>query len=326
VLRVSDSSPTVWDARLDSALAWSPYNYSGWAAVKALDGWDVLRLEDELGYPLCQLLFKQLTRVAVVAYCPGGFVADPRCGPSQITEFIRERLGCKVVYLRTHMIVPISHCSFNMRQAGWRPVRRPLAARGSLLLSLESPEEIRREKLSPNWGRNLRRGESRDNSVIVTKSADAKEVSELHQRLEDLKGVRAKTWARSQQHVSAALQGYGDRLVIARCVGPSGDVRAIRGAVLTGACAFDFLAAASISGRKHYSSHVTLWRLVGAVAERGARLYDMGGVDAERNRGVYDFKHGIGSEPLAYSGEFEHVVPSMLHSVVGQLVRQREVA
>lgn len=97
-------------------------------------------------------------------------------------------------------------------------------------------------------------------------------------------------------------QRDGQQMILMRCANREGRAIALRAAVLFGDTAWDFLAAATAEARKVYASHATLWALQRACAARGASRYDMGGIDCEGNKGVFDFKRGVGAELIEYAG------------------------
>ena len=79
--------------------------------------------------------------------------------------------------------------------------------------------------------------------------------------------------------------------------------------------AFDLLAAANPSARKVYASHELLWQLFNDCFEKGILRYDLGGVDPQQNKGVFDFKKGTGAELFTYLGEWEAASPKWVKSI-----------
>jgi hypothetical protein len=65
------------------------------------------------------------------------------------------------------------------------------------------------------------------------------------------------------------------------------------------------LGAANDIGRKVNAAYLLQWKVIEAVSAAGCRFYDLGGVDAEANPGVYKFKLGFGGEELAAAGPYE---------------------
>jgi hypothetical protein len=254
-----------------------------------------------------------------IAYCPGGFAANRAVDANAFTRFLQTTLGARLIYVRVHCLTPTKFGDAGMQQAGWRTTAATLGARTSLTLRLDSTVEQRTDGLSFNWRRNLRRAEKHENNVSIDAIPSSESIALLQRELVQLKGAHVNTWESSQPHVERLISGFGARLVIATCTSSEGVVRAIRGVIITGGCAYDILAAAAMDGRKHYSSHITLWTLANELASRGVIRYDLGGVDPERNRGVYDFKHGTGAMEITYGGEFDYAYPRPLRGILSSL-------
>ena len=327
---VAHESDSQWDDRLDRVSiattstdrigAWTPYNYSGWARVKALDGWQPIRLNRADGSPLTQVLVRKKGGVVAAAYCPGGFLGAEPVNAAQFSELLRATLHVRVLYARVHMLTPTKFVEPALEGVGWHRARSMLSSGRSLKLRLDASEEQRQESLSFNWRRNLRRGERHENIVSVVERPNATEIASLHDELEQLKGDHVNTWESSLPHVERLIEGFGSRLVVVKCVSEQGNLRAIRGAIITGGCAYDMLASTSAEGRKHYSSYVTFWALANELARRGVVRYDLGGVDEVKNRGVFDFKNGTGAMDIHYGGEFEAAIPSATRGLLSSLI------
>lgn len=103
MFRAAQLNDAEWDSALDGVVVWSgadipvgvwsPYNYSGWARMKALDGWSFLRVTDDDGLPVAQVLLKRRGPV-VVAYAPGGFASATRMN-ARVRGFPASRTGCR---------------------------------------------------------------------------------------------------------------------------------------------------------------------------------------------------------------------------------------
>lgn len=328
MFQVAQWSDAEWDSALDRVIVWtgadhsvgvwSPYNYAGWARMKELDGWSHVRVTDDSGAPVAQVLVKKKGPV-VAAYAPGGFVGARDVDAREYVSFLRRETGAVVLYARTHMITPTKYSNPDLRGAGWTPVSKRLSAEATLELRLDRPDEDRRAGLSSNWRRNLKRSEQHDNVVTIDDNPSVDSILTLYRELESLKGEHVMTWESNRMHVERLIEHFGPRLVIAKCVSEQGLLRAVRGAVITGGCAFDFLAATSLEGRKHYASHGTLWALANELARRGVVRYDLGGIDPVNNRGVYDFKHGTGAMEVTYGREYDAASPSFGRFAVSAL-------
>jgi hypothetical protein len=60
-----------------------------------------------------------------------------------------------------------------------------------------------------------------------------------------------------------------------------------------GDSAIYLLGATSDSGLKAKGSYLLQWSVIRWLKENGVKWYDLGGIDPERNPGVYSFKRGL---------------------------------
>ncbi len=318
----SDAS---WDRLIDELGATSPYTYSGWARFKADDGWSPLRLTDPAGRCAVQLLVKHTAPGAVVAWAPGSPLGDvSACTTADVLANLRAARRAVIHYVR----LGATHASRDtdeqaLRAGGWSTVDAPLSSGQSLIVPLQDDEATRLVACSSNWSRNLKRGRSRDNLVSVWTSPDPRSIADLHDELQNFKGAHVVDWRSQSERITALIREFGDRLVVVQCRDGNGDLHAVRGAIICSGAAFDIIAATSIEGRRRYSSHVALWELMNELARRGVGKFDMGGVDPVRNKGVYDFKHGVGAHDVRYLGEWDAASPAILRSVLGRIVSSR---
>jgi lipid II:glycine glycyltransferase (peptidoglycan interpeptide bridge formation enzyme) len=76
------------------------------------------------------------------------------------------------------------------------------------------------------------------------------------------------------------------------------------------------LGATNDQGMKTKGSYLLQWEIIKWLKERnGYRYYDLGGIDPERNPGVYHFKSGLGGKEVEYIGQFD-TCESTLNSVL----------
>jgi lipid II:glycine glycyltransferase (peptidoglycan interpeptide bridge formation enzyme) len=91
-------------------------------------------------------------------------------------------------------------------------------------------------------------------------------------------------------------------------------------ASLMGDTAVYLLGASNEAGREANAPYLLQWNVMEAVAARGLRWYDLGGIDPDGNPGVYRFKARMGGSELAAPGPFE-IAPGGLR---GGVVRTAE--
>ena len=72
-----------------------------------------------------------------------------------------------------------------------------------------------------------------------------------------------------------------------------------------GDTAIYLLGATSADGLKLKGAYLLQWHAIQWLKERGCRWYDLGGINSERNPGVYHFKSGLSGEETHQLGTFE---------------------
>ena len=65
-----------------------------------------------------------------------------------------------------------------------------------------------------------------------------------------------------------------------------------------GDSAIYLLGATNGEGLKLQSAYLLQWTMINWLKEKGIRWYDLGGIDPERNPGVYSFKRGFSGTDL----------------------------
>lgn len=66
------------------------------------------------------------------------------------------------------------------------------------------------------------------------------------------------------------------------------------------------LAATSGEGLNFKGAHLLQWRAIEWLKSQGFRWYDLGGINPEKNPGVFQFKNGLGGQDARQIGVFEH--------------------
>ena len=65
------------------------------------------------------------------------------------------------------------------------------------------------------------------------------------------------------------------------------------------------LGATSSKGMKTKGSYLLQWEMIKFLKELGCRYYDLGGINPDKNPGVYHFKAGLGGKDVYHIGQFE---------------------
>jgi len=171
-----------------------------------------------------------------------------------------------------------------------------------------------------NWRHNLKRSGKYGLSLQRWECRDAEEILAIYREMEEHKGLVQQV---PPEEMQAILDLMGEQLVLWRCDDSNGTAVAIRACATFATQAWDLFAAATPAARKTYASYASFWALMRGCGEMGIDRNDMGGVDPEGNRGVFDFKKGCGATLLEYLGEWEWATPFPLSIAANYMIRRR---
>jgi hypothetical protein len=271
-----------------------------------------------------QVLYKSVFKTTV-AWIPGGPLGDQGEVTSELVTAFQQITKSKRVYVRLNLLEELDAvCAQSLQTNKWRQVSTKLSSGLSLIYRLDKDEPTRRNALSTNWGRNLRRGESRNSKPYLWTEVSADVISDLYTKLSEYKDLTETGEIPSAATINSLIKCCTSELRVIRCDDEAGKPLAVRGALIFGSKAWDIFAAVSPQGRKQYSSYVTAWSLLNHCATENCRTYDLSGIDPVKNKGVYDFKHGTGATKIKYIGEWESGSPFFVQPIVSRLLKYRK--
>jgi hypothetical protein len=190
-----------------------------------------------------------------------------------------------------------------LRAAGFRPAAH-LRPYRTMVVDIGRPLADVRQGLAKKW-RNLLSSAERQ-ELQVTQGRDPRLFGDFAPLFDELVARKsfavdlgAEFYARLQPRLPD-----GERLhvAIARVEGrpAAGVVAAIHGDT-----AVYLLGASNEIGRTTNAAYLLQWKVVEAAARQGCRSYDLGGVDAAGNPGVYRFKQRMGGTEVVAPGPYE---------------------
>ena len=314
-----------WDKQLLEQENNCVYQTSSWGNHRTDFNWKVVRLTSgEQNSCQAQILTKS-TFGTTIAWVPGGPIGDLIQLDKAFDQEILKITNSKKLYIRINALAATSQDEeHQLLTCGWKPVKKKFSTGISLNYSLDSSEIIRRELLSTNWNRNLRRGETRNTAPYEWVDYNAEEIADVYRQLSEYKDLVPDADTPSFQTIASLVNNCRAHLRIIRCDDEHGKALAIRGALTFGAKAWDIFAAVTPQGRKQYSSYVTAWTLLNSCADSKITNYDLSGIDPINNKGVYDFKHGTGAHEIKYLGEWDRGTPFFIQPLAGRLIRYRK--
>lgn len=283
----------------------SIFNSYQWGEYKKKQGWTVYRVIERKNEAIkLQLLVKKLMFFTIV-WCPGFHVIKDDNIISDLQSSIKNVLNINIIYLRIRFISENKKINHDqLIDNGWYKSLYALSTNTTLIYNITNyNNDLSQIKIfSKNWKRNLIRSKKYVNKISVWKNPDPIKIFNLYKDLEKFKNISQQF---TLKNIRAMLDIYKKKLIIIKCEDKLGNIIAIRGAILFKEDALDIIAVSTYGGKKQYSNYITLWKLLEECHKNNIVRYDMGGIDMINNKGVYNFKKGIGSDKYEFLGEYD---------------------
>ena len=174
----------------------------------------------------------------------------------------------------------------------------------TLRVDLRPPLEAIRRNLAHKWRNQLNAAER--NELEISEGTDAAlyaEFNTLYQEMMVRKRFDTTVSVDEFQQIQERLSAEQKMVIlIARRNG-----RAVSGLVAStiGATGIYLLGATGDEGMKAKGAYLLQWHVLRRLKERGCDWYDLGGIDAQANPGVYHFKKGLGGNEVLHIGGFD---------------------
>ena len=266
-------------------------------------------------YPLRMVAVEALKVVAVtsvlvrqkygitVCWIPGGSAGSLEYFGPMFRRTLMKLTGGFLHYCRFAIETVSTDANVNLLEGkGWRRPRNLLGSGLTMHYSLSGDADERINLATANWRHNLRRSSRHGLTVEQWDQPDAAKIEIVYREMEALKSLPPQ---HTREGLEQMLEALGEKLVVYRCLDPEGNLICFRAAGIFGNRAWDLLAGATLAARKIYGSYATIWALMAHCKRMGVDIYDLSGVDPIGNKGVFDFKHGVGSELVQCLGEWE---------------------
>ncbi|MCH8822436.1 MAG: peptidoglycan bridge formation glycyltransferase FemA/FemB family protein [Planctomycetes bacterium] len=224
--------------------------------------------------------------------------------------------------LALRILAPIGSPDWNeqatnvFEEAGFNTSDRTRSYRTFLLDINRSLGDIR-ATCSKYWRRNLRRAETK--GFEITKGETSEHFRTVCCLYEQLLG-RKKFSAELNAEFYADLQTQltGDDRFIAFTVNHEGDAVAGLICSMIGNTCVPLILAADEEGLRNYAVYLLQWHSIEMAHERGQCYYDLGGIDPDKNVGVYNFKKGLRGLDVQAPGPFESSPSDIRYAIMRQ--------
>jgi len=259
-----------------------------------------------------------------MAWAPGGFGGDLTLVDNGFSVSLKKLLAARFLYVRIGMMTAASdEMASIMSNSGFTKSKKPIGAKHSMLLNVHTDEEQMLSLASSNWKRNHKRSLRSVSPPYAWNNASPDQLESAYRSMDEYKKVEGVKLQMSASDIRSVQHCFRSDLVLIRMDDETGNLLSVRGALIQQTIAWDFIAVTTPEGRKTYSSHRTLIALAQECARRGCTTLELGGIDPENNKGVFDFKNGTGAKLTTYLGEWERSAPSGFHKLVSMILVRR---
>lgn len=312
-----------WDNLLTKLGQTCVFQSSNWARHKSLSGWTPIRIVKSSFSSVIaiQCLVRRGPFGTALVWAPGGFGGDLTLIDKAFIHCLKQFLNVRFLYFRFGMMVESTPAQTSLlMKAGFRESKIAIGAKQSLLLGLQPDEKAMLSRASRNWKRNYKRSLRMPISPYIWRNANPDQLETAYRLMNDYKKIDGVSLQMSAPDFQSIQKCFSRDLVLIRMDDEAGKLLSVRGALIQHSIAWDLIAVTTPDGRKTYSSHRTLLALAIECARRGCRTLELGGIDPENNKGVFDFKNGTGAQSITYLGEWEGSVPSGFNRLVSMVL------
>ncbi len=175
-------------------------------------------------------------------------------------------------------------------------------------------EELRR-KLDKKWRNQLSRSERNNLRIIAGNGCDEYRIfclmyNEMRKRKTFETTVDVEEFERMQQDLPES-----HRMQVLICEDQGVPVAGLVASVM-GDTAIYLLGATSDAGLNSKGAYLLQWTLIKWLKENGIKWYDLGGIDPERNPGVYHFKRGLSGADMTQMNPLRACTSAMSSAAV----------
>lgn len=179
--------------------------------------------------------------------------------------------------------------------------------------------------LSKNWKRNLMRSRRKSSNITYKNINIESHINEVYQVIIENSKLKHYKYPYSLSFLKNFVQNSKGLIETYAAFNTQGKIIAVRSYYVNKEYAIDFIAAALPEALKIYVTYQLAFLLISKSIEEDIRFYDLGGVNYIENKGVYNFKKGLGGD-LVKDGrislciKFSKYVPDLLASFLIRII------
>ncbi|HET7726785.1 MAG TPA: peptidoglycan bridge formation glycyltransferase FemA/FemB family protein [Candidatus Limnocylindrales bacterium] len=305
----------VWDARVETTPLASYCQLSGWARVKAVNGWSATRLEAPGAGMAAQILTRRPRPLPwAFAYAPRGPVATDWSSETvgAFSETVRSGLPAaagRVSHVRIDPEVerdgPLDRDGAfrrGLRAAGWRPAP-PIQPASTRLIDLRADEEALWGDLRKKWRQYVNKARSAGVRVVDAGPERLPEFYAIYRETADRAGFLIRALSAYRDVWDAFAPGGRARLLFAEL--DDGVPLATLFLVRAGRRVVEPYGGMTQAGADTRANYLLKWEAIRSSRDQGAETYDLWGL---AHAGIAHFKTGFGGREVHYVGAWDLVL------------------
>lgn len=315
--------PDAWDPFVEASEPGSYLQLSGWAAVKAVNGWAAHRLAFDPGDAAVADASRIGAQVLVrrprpmpwgFAYAPRGPVAarwDAR-SIDAFTAGVRRALPAvagRVSHLRIDPEIELDGpldtdgaVRRALRAAGWRPAG-PIQPNATRVIDLQADEQALWGDLRKKWRQYVNKARSGGVTVVEAGGERLPEFYRIYRETAERAGFLIRTEAAYRDVWNAFAPSGRARLLFAES--QAGESQATLFLVRCGPRVVEPYGGMTAAGGDSRANYLLKWEAIRSSREAGATSYDLWGL---ATGGIAHFKTGFGGREVRYIGAWDLVL------------------
>ena len=323
------TDPDAWDALVEASDPGSYLQTTGWAQVKAVNGWTSHRLLAGEGVG-AQILVRRPRPL------PWGFAYAPR-GPlgggwspqevAAFTDAVRAELpgmAGRVSHLRIDPEIeidgphdPDGATRRALQADGWRPAP-PIQPSSTRVIDLRPDEEGLWGDLRKKWRQYVNKARSAGVVVVDGEGDRLADFYRIYRDTADRAGFLIRTVSAYRDVWDAFRPSGRARLLFAQS--PDGEPLATLFLVRCGTRVVEPYGGMTQAGADTRANYLLKWEAIRSSKEAGAETYDLWGL---ATGGIAHFKTGFGGREIRYIGAWDLVLDQLGRAVYGAAVGAR---
>ena len=326
--------PEGWDRFVEAGDPGSYLQLSGWAAVKAVNGWTAHRLvtggvDDPDGAGAQVLIRRPRPMPWGFAYAPRGPVAGA-WNPARIGAFTRHaratlpQVAGRISHLRIDPEIEVDGPADQdgafrraLRATGWRPAP-PIQPNATRIIDLGADEDALWDDLRKKWRQYVNKARSVGVTIVDGDGDRLGAFYRIYRETADRAGFLIRTESAYRDVWEAFAPAGRARLLFAQS--PDGEPLAALFLVRCGARVVEPYGGMTQAGGDSRANYLLKWEAIRSSRERGATSYDLWGL---ATGGIAHFKTGFGGREVRYIGAWDLVLDPLGRRVYSAAGRAR---